>query len=30
MKWVHRIQEALENHRFCLYEQEIVPLQDKV
>ena len=28
MKWVHRIQEALENHRFCLYEQEIVPLRE--
>ncbi|MBR1268682.1 EAL domain-containing protein [Bradyrhizobium sp. AUGA SZCCT0222] len=29
MKWVHRIQEALENHRFCLYEQEIVPLREE-
>jgi diguanylate cyclase (GGDEF)-like protein len=26
MTWVHRIQEALENHRFSLYAQEIVPL----
>jgi diguanylate cyclase (GGDEF)-like protein len=30
MKWVHRIQEALENQRFCLYAQEIVPLQEKI
>jgi diguanylate cyclase (GGDEF)-like protein len=29
MTWVHRIQEALENQRFCLYAQEISPLQEK-
>ncbi|WP_458148210.1 EAL domain-containing protein [Bradyrhizobium sp. UFLA05-109] len=29
MTWVHRIQEALENDRFCLYAQEIAPLQEK-
>ena len=28
MRWVHRIQEALENQRFCLYAQEILPLQE--
>ncbi len=27
MTWVHRIQEVLENQRFCLYAQEILPLQ---
>jgi diguanylate cyclase (GGDEF)-like protein len=27
MTWVHRIQQALENQRFCLYTQEIRPLQ---
>jgi diguanylate cyclase (GGDEF)-like protein len=27
MTWVHRIQEALENQRFCLFAQEIAPLQ---
>lgn len=27
MTWVHRIQEALENQRFCLYAQEILPLR---
>jgi diguanylate cyclase (GGDEF)-like protein len=27
MTWVHRIQEALENQRFCLYVQEIMPLR---
>jgi diguanylate cyclase (GGDEF)-like protein len=26
MAWVHRIHDALENHRFCLYAQEILPL----
>jgi diguanylate cyclase (GGDEF)-like protein len=29
MTWVHRIQEALENQRFCLYAQEILPLRPK-
>ena len=29
MTWVHRIQEALEQNRFCLYAQAIAPLQDK-
>ncbi|WP_284270099.1 putative bifunctional diguanylate cyclase/phosphodiesterase [Bradyrhizobium iriomotense] len=29
MTWVHRIQEALENDRFCLYAQEIAPLREK-
>ncbi len=29
MTWVHRIQEALENQRFCLYAQEILPLRLK-
>jgi len=29
MTWVHRIQEALESDRFCLYAQEIAPLQEK-
>jgi diguanylate cyclase (GGDEF)-like protein len=29
MTWVHRIQDALENHRFCLYEHEILPLQSR-
>ena len=29
MRWVHRIQEALENQRFCLYAQEILPLRGK-
>ncbi len=28
MTWVHRIQEALEHERFCLYAQEILPLRD--
>ena len=27
MTWVHRIQEALENQRFCLYAQDILPLK---
>jgi len=27
MTWVHKIQEALENQRFCLYAQEIMPLR---
>ena len=27
MTWVHRIQEALEHQRFCLYVQEILPLR---
>ena len=26
MRWVHRIQEALDAQRFCLYAQDIVPL----
>jgi diguanylate cyclase (GGDEF)-like protein len=26
MTWVHRIQEGLENQRFCLYSQELLPL----
>src|SRR5262249_54048653 len=29
MSWVHRIQEALENNRFCLYAQEILPLREE-
>jgi diguanylate cyclase (GGDEF)-like protein len=29
MSWVHRIQEALENQRFCLYAQDILPLREK-
>jgi diguanylate cyclase (GGDEF)-like protein len=29
MTWVHRIQEALEYQRFCLYAQEIIPLRVK-
>ncbi len=29
MTWVHRIQDALENQRFCLYAQEILPLRDQ-
>jgi diguanylate cyclase (GGDEF)-like protein len=29
MTWVHRIQEALDQDRFCLYAQTITPLQDK-
>jgi len=27
MGWVHKIQEALENQRFCLYAQDIMPLR---
>ena len=27
MGWVHRIQDALSNHRFVLYAQEILPLK---
>jgi predicted signal transduction protein with EAL and GGDEF domain len=27
MTWVHRIQEAFENQRFCLHAQEILPLK---
>ena len=26
MNWIHRIQEALEEERFCLYSQDILPL----
>lgn len=29
MSWVHRLQDALENHRFCLYAQEILPLREE-
>jgi diguanylate cyclase (GGDEF)-like protein/PAS domain S-box-containing protein len=29
MAWVQRIRDALDEGRFCLYAQEIVPLQDK-
>jgi diguanylate cyclase (GGDEF)-like protein len=29
MSWVHRIQEALQNNRFCLYAQDILPLREK-
>ncbi len=28
MQWVHRINQALEENRFCLYCQRIVPLQN--
>jgi EAL domain-containing protein (putative c-di-GMP-specific phosphodiesterase class I) len=30
MTWVHRIQEAFENQRFCLYAQEILPLRGEL
>ena len=30
MNWVHRIQEALESGRFCLYAQEIIPLRPEL
>ena len=30
MTWVHRIQEALDKERFCLYAQEIMPLRKEL
>jgi diguanylate cyclase (GGDEF)-like protein/PAS domain S-box-containing protein len=29
MRWVHRLQESLENNRFCLYFQPIVPIDEQ-
>lgn len=29
MQWVHRVHEAFENDRFCLYRQKVVSLKDR-